>query len=203
MKRMIHIIGTLLFVMMVWMNLSFTSHAYTEEQKQQAKAWLSAHGYSPDMGGANQAYQDYLNGKFDEELGVDVNGDGIPAATEATTDESSEDTAENSTEEVGADETEEAPNGDSVTESMDDSTMEEGASVDESTTAQEEDPSAQEKVESISEENIEEDGMDEEVNEESTLYQPEKKDAYQEAGMVIVLAVLIMLLAGLWLKKSI
>ena len=47
-----------------------TSHAYTEEEKQQAKAWLSAHGYSPDMGGASQAYQDYLNGKFDEELGI-------------------------------------------------------------------------------------------------------------------------------------
>lgn len=47
-----------------------TSYAYTEEEKAQAKAWLSAHGYSPDMGGASQAYQDYLNGKFDEELGI-------------------------------------------------------------------------------------------------------------------------------------
>lgn len=44
--------------------------AYTEEEKQQAKAWLSAHGYSPDAGGASAAYQDYLNGKFDEELGI-------------------------------------------------------------------------------------------------------------------------------------
>lgn len=39
--------------------------AYTEEQKQQAKAWLSAHGYSADAAGANQAYQDYLAGKYD------------------------------------------------------------------------------------------------------------------------------------------
>lgn len=69
---------------MVW-NVSLTAHAYTEEEKAQAKAWLSAHGYSPDMGGANQAYQDYLNGKFDEELGIDVNGDGIPATTQTTT----------------------------------------------------------------------------------------------------------------------
>ena len=58
-------------------------YAYTEEEKQQAKAWLSAHGYSPDSAGASQAYQDYLNGKFDEELGTDTNGDGIPASTSA------------------------------------------------------------------------------------------------------------------------
>lgn len=45
-------------------------YAYTDEEKAQAKAWLSAHGYSPDYGGASQAYQDYLNGKFDEELGI-------------------------------------------------------------------------------------------------------------------------------------
>lgn len=38
--------------------------AYTEEQKQQAKAWLSAHGYSPTKEGAYQAYEDYLNGKL-------------------------------------------------------------------------------------------------------------------------------------------
>lgn len=68
------------------------ANAYTEEQKAQAKAWLSAHGYSPDMDGAGQAYQDYLNGKFDEELGVDVNGDGFPATgdnatTQTTTEE--------------------------------------------------------------------------------------------------------------------
>ena len=39
--------------------------AYTEEEKQQAKAWLSAHGYSADAAGANQAYRDYLAGKYD------------------------------------------------------------------------------------------------------------------------------------------
>ena len=45
------------------------THAeYTQEEKEQAKAWLSAHGYAPTREGAAQAYQDYLNGKFDEEL---------------------------------------------------------------------------------------------------------------------------------------
>lgn len=39
--------------------------AYTQEEKQMAKDWLSAHGYSPDWGGAGQAYQDYLDGKLD------------------------------------------------------------------------------------------------------------------------------------------
>lgn len=38
--------------------------AYTEEQKQQAKAWLSAHGYPPTREGAYQAYSDYQSGKL-------------------------------------------------------------------------------------------------------------------------------------------
>lgn len=41
-----------------------TVHAYTEEEKNAAKAWLSANGYPPTMEGAQQAYQDYLDGKF-------------------------------------------------------------------------------------------------------------------------------------------
>lgn len=43
---------------------------YTPEEKAAAKAWLSAHGYAPTYGGAAQAYQDYLNGKFDGVPGV-------------------------------------------------------------------------------------------------------------------------------------
>lgn len=43
------------------------SGGYTEEQKNAAKAWLSAHGYAPTRAGAAQAYQDYLNGKFDND----------------------------------------------------------------------------------------------------------------------------------------
>lgn len=41
-----------------------TVKAYTEEQKQQAKAWLSAHGYAPTRAGAAQAYADYKSGKL-------------------------------------------------------------------------------------------------------------------------------------------
>lgn len=43
---------------------STVTKAYTEEQKQAAKAWLSAHGYPPTKEGAYQAYQDYQNGKL-------------------------------------------------------------------------------------------------------------------------------------------
>lgn len=43
------------------------SDGYTDEQKAAAKAWLSSHGYAPTRAGANQAYQDYLNGKFDND----------------------------------------------------------------------------------------------------------------------------------------
>lgn len=51
-----------------------TTYAYTEAQKQQAKSWLSAHGYAPTRAGAEQAYQDYMDGKIsvpeaDEYLG--------------------------------------------------------------------------------------------------------------------------------------
>lgn len=62
-------------VLFLSFGLCTNAHAYTEEEKQQAKAWLSAHGYSPDAGGASQAYQDYLNGKFDEELGRNTTED--------------------------------------------------------------------------------------------------------------------------------
>ncbi len=100
MKTMRLFFGTLMVTLLLVCSVSFTSYAYTEEEKAQAKAWLSAHGYSPDWGGANQAYQDYLNGKFDEELGVDVNGDGIPATTQAGTESaSSQDETESTTEE--------------------------------------------------------------------------------------------------------
>lgn len=204
MKRMIHIISTLIVLMMLVLNFSFTSNAYTEEEKQQAKAWLSAHGYSPDMGGASQAYQDYLNGKFDEELGIDVNGDGIPASTESSTEQSganviedNQEEADDEMEEAGLDETEEVSSGDSGVESVGESSKGETDNVDSTTAAKEEDRSTQEMMETISIE----DSMDEVVNEESTFYRLENKDVYQEAGLVIILSVLIMLLLSLGLKK--
>lgn len=196
MKR---IIGTLILVVMVVFNLSFTSYAYTEEEKQQAKAWLSAHGYSPDMGGANQAYQDYLNGKFDEELGVDVNGDGIPAATEATTETTEESSTEEMTEcDEEDNDTDNAKTDEDVEEvsgkSLGDVVKGSDESVKETTI--EKDKPEQTGIEKISTEEI----ADEAVAEESTLYQPEKEGQYQEAAIVIVLAAILMLVAGVWMK---
>ena len=46
--------------------VSLTSSAYTEEEKAWAKSMLQSYGYSPDMAGAQQAYQDYLSGKFND-----------------------------------------------------------------------------------------------------------------------------------------
>lgn len=40
---------------------------YTEEEKEQAKAWLSAHGYPPTRDGAYAAYADFLAGKFNDD----------------------------------------------------------------------------------------------------------------------------------------
>lgn len=65
---------------------------YTPEQKAAAKAWLSSHGYAPTYGGAAQAYQDYLNGKFD---GVP----GVPPRTNTEAAATTEDQAETSEQE--------------------------------------------------------------------------------------------------------
>ena len=69
-KKLIGFVIVAAIVLMGLAGFGNVAHAYTDEEKAQAKAWLSAHGYSPDAGGAAAAYQDYLNGKFDEELGI-------------------------------------------------------------------------------------------------------------------------------------
>ena len=46
----------------------YSAEGYSEEDIAAAKAWLSAHGYPPTRAGAEQAYQDYLDGKFDDEF---------------------------------------------------------------------------------------------------------------------------------------
>ncbi len=48
-------------------SVSYAAEGYTDEQVAAAKAWLSAHGYPPTRAGAAQAYQDYLDGKFDDD----------------------------------------------------------------------------------------------------------------------------------------
>lgn len=64
MKR-IHIILTIFICILTLQFTVLQTHAYTDEEKQAVKNWLSANGYPPTMGGAEQAYQDYLNGKWD------------------------------------------------------------------------------------------------------------------------------------------
>lgn len=63
MKRFI-LIFVLFFGVMTISSRPVQTYAYTEEEKQQAKAWLSAHGYAPTRAGAQQAYQDYKDGKL-------------------------------------------------------------------------------------------------------------------------------------------
>ena len=60
-------IASLALCIVLGFRSQMVAYAYTEEEKEAAKQWLVQHGYSPDRGGANQAYQDYLNGKFDDE----------------------------------------------------------------------------------------------------------------------------------------
>ena len=201
MKRMIHIISTLIVLMMLVLNISFTSNAYSEEEKQQAKAWLSAHGYSPDMGGASQAYQDYLNGKFDEELGVDINGDGIPSAVQTTTDASGDATSEELTEDKTTTETpeEEGEASDDADDSNKEVSKSDKAFSNQTIEASnEEEHLLFENTESLLDGIVKSDK--EAVIKESTLYQPDRSDQYQEAGIVIVLSAVLMLLVGLWLK---
>ena len=80
------------------------THAeYTQEEKEQAKAWLSAHGYAPTREGAAQAYQDYLNGKFDEELKDNPALQQMaPATTEAVTTEETTEKKQQTEEETTA-----------------------------------------------------------------------------------------------------
>lgn len=211
MKRMNWILGITIVVLVMVFNITFTSHAYTEEQKAQAKAWLSAHGYSPDMGGANQAYQDYLNGKFDEELGVDVNGDGIPATTQTTENSTEEDTEEYADADVGEEDSTKLDEDEQ--NEMTDVTDEESADKEPSTdtdTATEagadavEEAATQDAAGEVDEKDAEnqkaENDAAEAEKEESTLFLTEKWEEYQEGLLVIVLSVVLMLLAGLFIK---
>ena len=77
------------FSICLMIGFSMPSHAYTEEEIAQARAWLSSQGYSPDRSGAAAAYGDYLNGRFDEELGR--------TTTESTTENDSNSTEDSRT----------------------------------------------------------------------------------------------------------
>ena len=76
------------------------SSAYTEQDKQRAKSWLSAHGYAPTMDGAYQALADYRSGKLKlseseqkmaEAAGIVVYGDEESAGNTKSEDDKSAD----------------------------------------------------------------------------------------------------------------
>ncbi|MBR6404183.1 MAG: hypothetical protein IKS48_12420 [Eubacterium sp.] len=111
------------------LNVGFTVHAddeysgYSEEEKEAAKAWLSAHGYPPTRAGAEMAYQDYLNGKFDDDPDVAKyrrdNGDDTDSTndtdpTEQTTETSEEKTTESTGEDKKSSDTSGADDGKKV-----------------------------------------------------------------------------------------
>lgn len=127
-----------IFAMVMVIAAAFTmttrTYAYTDEEKAQAKAWLSAHGYSPDAGGAAAAYQDYLDGKFDEELGINRSSkddkgeppkdikDKFPAAVSGIisdpADDEDETTADNLSDETQGQEKEETSTEETTTEEI-------------------------------------------------------------------------------------
>ena len=71
--RGIMVLASFILCFTILIKCEMVTYAYTDEEKEAAKQWLIQYGYSPDRGGANQAYQDYLNGKFD---GEDLKGEG-------------------------------------------------------------------------------------------------------------------------------
>lgn len=210
MKQIRYVLGTLILLLVVVFNLAYTANAYTEEEKQQAKAWLSAHGYSPDMGGANQAYEDYLNGKFDEELGYDTNGDGIPASTTETTETSSEDSSTEaavkpkqgtSTEKVPSDE--EKPTKDNTKNGT--ASGEDDAAVPqtepEQQTEESEPQQAAEEIPAKDKPATQKDTRQSEAKGGNIAwYNPQNKGTYQDALIVITLAVLALVVMSVFVR---
>lgn len=183
-----------ILVLFLVMGTGTAAHAYTDEEKAAAKAWLSAHGYSPDAGGANQAYQDYLDGKFDEELGV--------ATTEQTTTQNSEQGSTQTSEMDGA-----GVNPENSTNEINDNN---GTSSDSGAKADTPEDTEGEGTEAVTKEEQTIDSDDTMENEEAvpedengeqeiTLYQKEKKDTYMEAAAVILFSVIILVvIKGIW-----
>ena len=72
MRNIIQRLKVILGVMVMTFFLAISpiqASAYTQEQKQAAKAWLSSHGYPATEDGAWQAYSDWLDGKWWDEFG--------------------------------------------------------------------------------------------------------------------------------------
>lgn len=188
-KSIIHFVWMLMVIILLSFSAGSVSHAYTEEEIQQAKAWLSAHGYSPDAGGASQAYQDYLDGKFDEELGISTTEQVTTGVTEENPQESSEKTTEThqkeEKEKTGRNE-ETAPG--SIGGSNNGETeIPDIENTEDQVVSKTEDSAGEEPKEP----NLESD-VSQEKKQEITFYQKQNQDTYREAGMVVTLSVLLM-----------
>ena len=116
-KYIISLILVLISALVLPFVYTSTVHAYedtdgyTQEEIDAIKAWLSAHGYPPTRAGAEQAYQDYLDGKFDDNPDVkaykgetdddsdsgdgssDGSGDGSDSGSNASQEDGNADTA--------------------------------------------------------------------------------------------------------------
>ena len=79
-KHFLSVVATVVLAFGLSLAPCSSSHAYTKEELENGKEWLSDHGYSPDLSGAKDAYQDYLDGAFDEEMGLDPNGKRMSAS---------------------------------------------------------------------------------------------------------------------------
>lgn len=188
-KRILRFVWIITMVIIFSFSAGSTSYAYTEEEIQQAKAWLSAHGYSPDAGGANQAYQDYLDGKFDEELGINTTEQATTEATEETPQESSEKTTQ--THQKGREE--ETGKDADISPGNNRNSDAAGTEVSDIEASQEKvDSQTEESVKKeVHESDLETDAAKEE-KQEITLYQKQNQDTYKEAGIVVTLSVLLM-----------
>lgn len=196
-RRFLHFIIIFFTMITLCYGASLTVHAYTEEEKQQAKAWLSAHGYSPDMNGANQAYQDYLNGKFDDELGITTTEQASTQSTEITTEAQS--TIDDKTEQDAKSTKEKAEKAAKVSDNEQDAGQNGGLPTKGKASAD----GDVEDAGMMSEDSDQEtagtgqtiaaglDAVDDVESQEVTLYRTEKLDTYKEAATVIVLSVML------------
>ncbi len=201
-KKIKYIIIAVVICLIGCMTFKTNSFAYTEEQKQQAKAWLSAHGYSPDAGGAAAAYQDYLNGKFDEELGI-TREEEAPSPQSAYEEEDEKE--EKSTQEkkdspaninsVWDYMQEENGNGQSSVDGNSTTEATTEASTASTTEKTTEEPSTQIAYdEEAAEEDLEEADEENEKDYAEALKKEQKKEKNKEAFIVVVLSVLTLII---------
>lgn len=215
-------LASLVLILTLGLSVPTTSYAYTEEEIAQAKAWLSAHGYSPDAGGASQAYQDYLNGKFDEELGItrepaqsSESSETSETTTEASTTEQTTETAadgKSKKPEKAGQAGNEKSKDNSKTESEDTSSAssdsKEATASKEAATSKEggKKEEASSENEETASENVEEepqqDGKEEKEQQDSESDDETSLGQYRNAFLVVLLGVIVMLFAVLFFRKK-